>query len=59
MSWRALRSSDTPVSIVEDAFNNISSRDDIGIILINQHVSERPASIPPPRVLLTGYAATQ
>lgn len=32
---------ETPVSIVEDCFNNISNRDDVGIILINQHVSRR------------------
>jgi hypothetical protein len=32
---------ETPVSIVEDSFNNISNRDDVGIILINQHVSRR------------------
>lgn len=29
---------DTPISVVEETFNNLTSRDDIGIILINQHV---------------------
>merc|ERR1712161_11247 len=31
--------SDTKLGQVEDAFNNFSQRDDIGIILINQHVA--------------------
>lgn len=29
---------DTPISVVEEMFNSLTSRDDIGIILINQHV---------------------
>ena len=29
---------DTPASVVEEAFNRLVERDDIGIVLINQHV---------------------
>ena len=30
---------DTKLSLVEEAFHNLSSRDDVGIILINQHIA--------------------
>jgi V-type H+-transporting ATPase subunit F len=30
---------DTKLQLVEEAFQNFSSRDDVGIILINQHVA--------------------
>ena len=30
---------DTPISAVEAAFNDFTTRDDIGIVLINQHVA--------------------
>lgn len=29
----------TPISAIEEAFRTLTNRDDIGIILINQHVS--------------------
>jgi len=29
---------DTPASLVEETFNRLVERDDIGIVLINQHV---------------------
>jgi len=29
---------DTPLSLVEETFNRLTERDDIGIVLINQHV---------------------
>lgn len=32
---------DTPISVVEEMFNSLSDRDDIGIILINQHVRDQ------------------
>ena len=32
---------DTPISVVEEVFNSLSDRDDIGIILINQHVRDQ------------------
>ncbi|KAJ8602271.1 hypothetical protein CTAYLR_003670 [Chrysophaeum taylorii] len=31
--------SDTPASVIEHAFNDFTNRDDIGIVLINQHVA--------------------
>ena len=47
---------DTPVSAVEAAFNDFTTRDDIGIVLINQHARgrrrarrrRRPETAPPP-----------
>ncbi|GAB5034131.1 v-type f subunit [Nannochloropsis oceanica] len=30
---------DTPASVVEEAFNRMVDRDDIGIVLINQHIA--------------------
>jgi V-type H+-transporting ATPase subunit F len=30
---------DTPLQQVEEAFQNFSTRDDVGIILINQHIA--------------------
>uniref|UniRef100_A0AAV1UMY4 V-type proton ATPase subunit F n=1 Tax=Peronospora matthiolae TaxID=2874970 RepID=A0AAV1UMY4_9STRA len=32
--------STTPVSAIESSFRSLTSRDDIGILLINQHVAE-------------------
>ena len=32
------RGADTPVSVIESSFNEFTSRDDVGIVLINQHV---------------------
>eukprot|EP00871_Galdieria_phlegrea_P004174 jgi/Galph1/4758/GphlegSOOS_G3477.1 len=32
---------DTPVSTVEETFKAFTSRDDIAIVIINQHVAER------------------
>jgi len=37
--------SDTPLPVVENAFNDFTNRDDVGIILINQHVSPRTPKI--------------
>ncbi|TFJ83910.1 hypothetical protein NSK_005007 [Nannochloropsis salina CCMP1776] len=30
---------DTPLSLVEETFNRLTERDDIGIVLINQHIA--------------------
>ena len=64
---------DTPVSAVEAAFNDFTTRDDIGIVLINQHARgrrrarrrRRPETAPPPpqvandiRHLLKSYTKT-
>lgn len=43
---------DTPVSVMESSFKDLTSRDDIGIILINQHVAEEI------RHLLNNYEET-
>ncbi|KAJ1457777.1 ATPase, V1 complex, subunit F [Pelagophyceae sp. CCMP2097] len=43
---------DTPIAAVEHAFNDFTSRDDIGIILINQHVANEI------RHLLKAYTKT-
>lgn len=43
---------DTKLSSVEEAFQKFSTRDDIGIILINQHVANDI------RHVLKGYTAT-
>ena len=32
---------DTEIPTIEDAFRNYTSRNDVGIVLINQHVSNR------------------
>jgi len=32
---------DTPVKLIEDTFTSFTLRDDIGIILINQHVASK------------------
>lgn len=32
---------DTPMTVVEEAFNALTARDDVGIVLINQHVRIR------------------
>ncbi|KAG9412569.1 V-type proton ATPase subunit F [Aphanomyces cochlioides] len=42
----------TPISVIEDAFKRLTSRDDIAIILINQHVAEEI------RHLLNAYEKT-
>ncbi|RHY26650.1 hypothetical protein DYB32_007424 [Aphanomyces invadans] len=42
----------TPVSVIEDAFKRLSTRDDIAIILINQHIAEEI------RHLLNSYEKT-
>ena len=31
---------DTEVSVIEETFTTLTQRDDIGILLINQHVAE-------------------
>ncbi|EGB11968.1 hypothetical protein AURANDRAFT_19726, partial [Aureococcus anophagefferens] len=57
---------DTPVSAVEAAFNDFTTRDDIGIVLINQHARgrRRAHGSPPPQVandirhLLKSYTKT-
>ena len=36
---RARPPADTPVSVIESSFQDFTSRDDVGIVLINQHVS--------------------
>lgn len=33
--------SDTPQNVIEESFKNFTNRDDIGIILINQHVANQ------------------
>ncbi|KAF0682355.1 Aste57867_25493 [Aphanomyces stellatus] len=43
---------DTPISVIEDAFKKLSSRDDIAIILLNQHIAEEI------RHLLNAYEKT-
>lgn len=43
---------DTTVSQIEDAFNRLSAREDIAIILINQHVAGEI------RHVLSGYSKT-
>lgn len=46
------RSIDTTVSQIEEAFNRLTSRDDVAIVLINQHVASEI------RHILSGYNKT-
>eukprot|EP00614_Pseudopedinella_elastica_P007853 CAMPEP_0172603500 /NCGR_PEP_ID=MMETSP1068-20121228/23750_1 /TAXON_ID=35684 /ORGANISM="Pseudopedinella elastica, Strain CCMP716" /LENGTH=106 /DNA_ID=CAMNT_0013405261 /DNA_START=132 /DNA_END=452 /DNA_ORIENTATION=- len=43
---------DTPLPVIEASFDNLTNRDDIGIILINQHVANEI------RHLLKDYSKT-
>lgn len=43
---------DTTVSQIEEAFNRLTSRDDVAIVLINQHVANEI------RHVLSGYSKT-
>uniref|UniRef100_A0A7S3JTZ6 V-type proton ATPase subunit F n=1 Tax=Aureoumbra lagunensis TaxID=44058 RepID=A0A7S3JTZ6_9STRA len=43
---------DTPVNVIEHAFTDFTSRDDIGIVLINQHIANEI------RHLLKNYTKT-
>lgn len=43
---------DTTVSQIEEAFNRLTARDDVAIVLINQHVANEI------RHILSGYSKT-